>query len=78
LKTPATPDVVGVEVADHQQVHGADPQPAKAAVDGGRLRPGIHHHRFAWCDRQHGRVALADRAGDENPVGWRPTAGDQP
>jgi hypothetical protein len=70
--------VVGVEVADHQQRDRPDPQVTQAAVGGGRVRPGIHHHRGPAGHRQHQQVALPDRARHHHRVRRWPAAGHCP
>ncbi|GAA1757582.1 hypothetical protein GCM10009681_31060 [Luedemannella helvata] len=71
-------DVVGVEVAQHQQLHPVDAEPAQAAVHERRLGAGVDHDRAARPDGQHERVALADIARDHEGPGRRPPAGQHP
>ncbi len=65
-------DVVGVEVREHQQRDVGDAEPAQAAVDRGRVGPGVHDHAGAAAGVQDERVALADVARDQHPARGRP------
>ncbi len=65
-------DVVGVQVAEHDEIERADPEPAKASVDRPVLRAGVDQHGPPRpAGGEHQRVALADIAGDDGPSdGW--------
>ena len=71
-------DVVDVEVADHQQRHLPYAEPAQAAVHRAGSGPASTTTARPGADRQHERVALADRAGHHHPARRRPAGGDQP
>ena len=60
--------MIGVQVADEQDRHRPDPQPAQAAVDRGRLRPGVDDHRRTRARSHNQRIALADHVGFVGPL----------
>lgn len=64
--------VVGVRVGEHQQVDGVHPVPAQAFGSSRLRRPDVDHRDGTGGPHEH-RVALADVARDDRPVGghWR-------
>ena len=65
-------DVVGVEVREHHERDGRDTQVAQAAVDGDRVRAGVHHDGGTRPGRHDQPVALPDVARDQQPARRRP------
>jgi hypothetical protein len=71
-------DVVGVEVAQDEQVHPVDAQPAQASVHAGRIGAGVDDDRAAGAERQDDGVALAHVAHDHERAGRRPARREHP
>jgi hypothetical protein len=63
------PDVVGVEVREHDQVERLDAPAAEAAVDERGVGAGVDEHGTAVAAAQEHGVALTDVALDDRPVG---------
>jgi len=72
-------DVVRVQVAEHDQGHRVDPEPAQAAVDRAVGGPDVHEHRPTGdAGGQDEGVPLADVAGDGHPARGRPPGPHDP
>ncbi|ODU00704.1 MAG: hypothetical protein ABS81_22790 [Pseudonocardia sp. SCN 72-86] len=70
-------DVVGVQVADHDEVERVHAQPGEAGVDRTIVGAGVDEHRVPGCaGGEHERVALPDVARDDRPPGGRPARCD--
>jgi hypothetical protein len=70
--TRDTGDVVGVEMRDHQQWHGPHVEPPQAGIDLYRVGSGVDDHGLAGVEGKNDRITLADGAGDDHRVHWRP------
>ena len=64
--------MVRVVVGEHQEVDAADPRIPEAAIDGLRVGPRVHHDASPAVPPKHEGIALADIAGQRQPVGWWP------
>lgn len=72
-------NVVGVQVAQHDERHPGHVQPVQAGRHRADFRPGVHHDRTTSLARgEHQRVALPDIAGDHRPPRRRPPRRDYP
>lgn len=71
-------DMVGVQMAEHDQRHVTDVQVIEAALHPRWIRAGVDDDRARRAGPQHQPIPLADIARDEGPLLRCPRAGRQP
>ena len=68
-------DVVGVEVAENEQIHPIDPEPVQAGVGRLGIGAGVHNNHAPTGSGDKG-IPLSDVARDDPPVPRRPAIGE--